>query len=547
MLTVNQINKSYGITPVLQNISFSINQGDRCGLIGINGSGKSTLLHILNGQLKADSGTFCYSPTNLRVGYLPQGANFDNQDTIDSFLDRHCGNQEALALELEQLSASMMRENENYELQTRFDEILALMEISRESASRKEALLAAFGLDREGQDTPVSHLSGGQKTRLMLTSVLLTNPGLLLLDEPTNHLDIAMLNWLESWINQFKGAVLIISHDRVFLDNTVNIILELDEHSHEVKTYYGNYSDYLQAKQEEREKHWQRYKDQMDEIQRLRFAAMEMRSKAKYRPGGKTDPSKTDGFSIGFFANRTKEVVQKAKNIEKRVELLLTEEKIDKPARTWQMRIDFGDQPRSGHEVLQLSELAIGYGKTVLLKDINQTLRYGERVAFIGPNGCGKTTLLKTIAGEIAALHGQVRLGANVQLGYMTQEQRELDSKLNALESLQKSAAMNETEQRSFLSKFLFKGDEVFVPVEKLSFGERARLSLACLVAAGCNFLTLDEPVNHLDIPSRTQFEQALSNFKGTILAVVHDRYFINAFARSIWEVDGDNILVKEC
>lgn len=546
MLTVNQINKSYGITPVLQNISFSINPGDRCGLIGINGSGKTTLLRILNGKVKPDSGTFRFSPANLRAGYLPQGANFEDQDTIESFLDRYCGNQEALALELEQLSASIMIDEANQELQTRFDEILALLEISRESANRKESVLVAFGLDRAGQDTPVSHLSGGQKIRLILASVLLTNPGLLLLDEPTNHLDIAMLTWLESWINQFKGAVMIVSHDRIFLDNTVNKILELDEHTHEINTYHGNYCDYLKSKQEEQDKHWQRYKDQQDEIQRLQIAAMDMRSKAKYRPGGKTDPSKTDGFSIGFFANRTKEIIQKAKNIEKRVDSLLSDESIDKPARTWQMRIDFGDQPRSGREVLQLSDLAIGYGKSALLKDINQTLRYGERVAFIGANGSGKTTLLKTISGEIAALHGQVRLGANVNLGYMTQEQRELDPKLNALESMQKFAAINETGQRSFLSKFLFKGDEVFIPVEKLSFGERARLSLACLVAAGCNFLILDEPVNHLDIPSRTQFELALSNFKGTILAVVHDRYFINAFAKSIWEVAGDTIIMRE-
>jgi len=339
---------------------------------------------------------------------------------------------------------------------------------------------------------------------------------------------------------------MIVSHDRVFLDNSVNNIMELDEHSHELKAYKGNYSDYLEAKQEERDKQWQRYKDQQDEIQRLRIAAMDMRSKAKYRPGGKTDPGKTDGFSIGFFANRTKEVVQKAKNIEKRVESLLTDERIDKPNRTWQIRIDFGEQSRSGQEVLLLSKLAIGYINSVLLKDINLTLHYGERVALIGANGCGKTTLLKTITGEIAALKGQVRLGANVNFGYMTQEQRELDPQLNALECMQKSAAMNETEQRRFLSKFLFKGDDVFVPVEKLSFGERARLSLACLVAGGCNFLILDEPVNHLDIPSRTQFEQALSNFKGTILAVVHDRYFINAFAKCVWEVHGNTIFRRE-
>ncbi len=191
-------------------------------------------------------------------------------------------------------------------------------------------------------------------------------------------------------------------------------------------------------------------------------------------------------------------------------------------------------------------DLTIGYNKLTILEELNLTLRYGDRVALIGPNGSGKTTLLKTITGEITPLKGQIRTGSNVTLGYMTQEQRELDPKLNALECLGKAAAMNETEQRSHLSKFLFKGDEVFVPVEKLSYGERARLSLACLTANGCNFLILDEPVNHLDIPSRTNFEQALSQFEGTVLAVVHDRYFIKAFAKSIWEIHGNSIMTRE-
>jgi ATP-binding cassette subfamily F protein 3 len=287
------------------------------------------------------------------------------------------------------------------------------------------------------------------------------------------------------------------------------------------------------------------YQDQLEEIDRLRRAASEMRSKAKYRKGGKTDPSKTDGFSIGFFANRTKETIQKAKNIEKRVEKLMNEG-IERPARTWQMRVDFQETPNSGRDVLILDDLSIGYGNLALVNHIDLILRFGERVALIGDNGSGKTTFIKTILGEIPALNGNFHLGSQVHVGYMSQEQSELDPESNVLETISKILSQNETENRSFLSKYLFKGDDVFKKVEKLSYGERARLSLACLVARGCNFLILDEPINHLDIPSRTQFEKALSEFEGTILAVVHDRYFIEGFATQIWEVKNKSIMTRE-
>jgi ATP-binding cassette subfamily F protein 3 len=379
----------------------------------------------------------------------------------------------------------------------------------------------------------------------MLLKVLMQNPQLLILDEPTNHLDIGMLEWLENWINQFQGAVLLVSHDRTFLDHTVNGILELDEHSHKISFTQGNYSEYLDQKIAKQDKQMHAYQDQLEEIDRLRRAASEMRSKAKYRKGGKTDPSKTDGFSIGFFANRTKETIQKAKNIEKRVEKLMNEG-IERPARTWQMRVDFQETPNSGRDVLILDDLSIGYGNLALVNHIDLILRFGERVALIGDNGSGKTTFIKTILGEIPALNGNFHLGSQVHVGYMSQEQSELDPESNVLETISKILSQNETENRSFLSKYLFKGDDVFKKVEKLSYGERARLSLACLVAQGCNFLILDEPINHLDIPSRTQFEKALSEFEGTILAVVHDRYFIEGFATQIWEVKNKSIMTRE-
>jgi ATP-binding cassette subfamily F protein 3 len=325
----------------------------------------------------------------------------------------------------------------------------------------------------------------------------------------------------------------------------VNGILELDEHSHHLTFFSGNYNDYLEQKIAKQDKQLQAFQDQQIEIARLRRGAAEVRSKAKYRKGGKTDPSKTDGFSIGFFANRTKETIQKAKNIEKRVEKLINEG-LEKPARTWQMRVDFQNVLSSGRDVLLLEDLKIGYGNLELINQIQLIVRFGERAALIGENGSGKTSLIKTILGEIPALGGNFRFGSQVKVGYMSQEQDQLDPDMTVLETISKLLSQNETENRSFLSKFLFKGDDVFKMVGSLSYGERSRLSLAGLVAEGCNFLILDEPINHLDIPSRTQFEKALSEFDGTILAVVHDRYFIEGFASQIWEIKNQELKIRE-
>jgi ATP-binding cassette subfamily F protein 3 len=407
-------------------------------------------------------------------------------------------------------------------------------------------VLAALGLDSLPGSLPIAALSGGQKTRLSLAGVLLSNPQVLLLDEPTNHLDIAMLEWLEAWLSDFPFSALIVSHDRAFLDHVATGILDLDPLTRTVKRYEGNYSDYVAAKEAERERQWQAYTDQQGEIVRLKSAASHMRSLAKVHKGGKADAQNTDGFSVGHFANRGKESIQKAKNIEKRIERLMTDDRIDRPARTWQMKVDWGETVETGRDVLVLEDLAVGYGENVLLKEIRLTLRQGARVALIGPNGAGKTTLIKVITGRLAPLAGRVQLGSNVRLGYMAQEQENLDLAKNALETIGAVFSQNQTAVRSFLSKFLFRGDDVFTPAGKLSFGERARLTLAHLVAQGCNFLVLDEPVNHLDIPARAGFEQALRSFEGTVLAVLHDRYFIEAFADEIWEVRGGEILTRE-
>ena len=534
MLTAHHIYKNYGIQPILKDISFSLNQGERVGLIGPNGCGKSTLLQILGGVVFPDTGTITRTTPNLRIGYLPQGKSFGEEETLQSALIPLPMNSEHLGEEIAHLASALSVDPDNPKLQANYDSALRNLTISN---SQPQVILASLGLANISLDTPIKELSGGQKTRLMLANILLLEPQVLLLDEPTNHLDITMLEWLEEWLIDFPGSALIVSHDRLFLDNTVNSILDLNPDTHTIRAYPGNYSDYLVQYLKEQEKLKSAYQDQEYEIRRMRGDIARTKQQA-YRVEITTTPRQPGVRRIA------KKVAAKAKSREKKLERFIgSEERINKPKPSWQMKLDFEHREISSKNVVNTNNLSIGYqSDSPLISGLTLQIRSGQRIVLTGSNGTGKTTLLRTIASKIPPLSGDLILGANIKIGYMAQEQESLDPEISALQTLQAIAKFNETDARNFLHYFLFEDDDPLRPTRDLSFGERARLQLGLLVAQGCNFLLLDEPINHLDIPSRSRFEEALSSYKGTVLAVVHDRYFIKQFASDVWNVKDGRI-----
>jgi ATP-binding cassette subfamily F protein 3 len=538
MLTVHNISKSFNIKVVLNNISFSINRADRIGLIGPNGSGKTTLLKIILGKLEPDQGVITRTPNNIKLGYLAQALNLQSDTSIGELISQAVGSAEMYGRQLESLAQSIAEQPENEELQITFDETLQKLESVQAPRIHPKIILSSFNLANLPSDTLISRLSGGQKTRLGLALLLIRDPDILILDEPTNHLDIRMLEWLENWINEFGGGALIVSHDRTFLDNTVNRIIDLDPHSHTIKEYRGNYSQYLEQYIQAQEKQRAAYRDQEYEIRRIRQDIAQTKRQAYHVEQTTTSREPT----VRRYA---KKVARKAKSREKKLERYLeSDELVEKPKQSWQMNLKFQKNEHQSQQVLKLDNLTVGYQEgTPLINNLNIYIRAGSRIALTGPNGSGKTTLLRTIAGHLQPLTGEVRLGGSIRLGYMAQEQEELSDLLNALETIQSHTPSSETEVRSFLHFFLFSGDDVKIPVQDLSFGERSRLELALLIAKGCDFLLLDEPINHLDIPSRSRFEQALSQYPGTVLAVVHDRYFIQRFASAIWTLDESGTL----
>jgi ATP-binding cassette subfamily F protein 3 len=546
VFTVHHLSKSYGLNTVLQNIHFSLNQGERAALVGPNGCGKSTLLNIIAGSEQADAGHVSATLADLRIGYLRQGIEFEPGETLGSYLNRFTSTLPETLNALEEVCQALTDQPDDPALVARYDQTLRDLNRAQEREGSRKSILEGFDLLDIPPETPIDTLSGGQKVRLALAGVLLDAPQVLLLDEPTNHLDLAMRAWLRDWVLSYPGAILLVSHDRAFLDAVIQKVIAFPPSGEGVREYPGNYTDYLERREKEFAEAMTAYTDQQDEIRQLKKAARGVRDQAKFHKGGKADPEKTDGFSAGFFADRSQGTVRRAKQLEKRVVFLEGEGALEKPRQAWDMRMHFSETPQSGQIALTLSRLSIGYEGVPLLPPITETITLGQRIALMGPNGIGKTTLFKTLLGETPPVDGDYRFGTNVRPGYLSQEQEMLDPALTVLETFQQTPGMqNHSEARTFLHRFLFAGDEVFQPVATLSFGQRSRLMLALLVARHCNLLLLDEPLNHLDLPSREAFEASLSEFDGTILAIAHDQYFVEHFAQVIWHFTPEGLTTE--
>ena len=537
MLQVVNISKSYGSEVILEDVSFVVNPGARAGLFGPNGSGKSTLLRIIAGEEQADSGRVIVS-SGASIAWLPQGFEVDSAQTLGEAVRRgltdHTGaHQRLLTIEKGMAHAAGEELDALLEEYGRASDVFASLG-GYDVEQRIAAVLEGLDLGSIPSDTPLSILSGGQRTRASLASIIVSAPDVLLLDEPTNHLDIEALEWLEQYLGGYEGAALIVSHDRAFLDGAVTGILELDSQRPGLVAYTGNYSDYRLAKERDLEKQTAAWKDQEAEKRKIQADIVRTKQTAL-----RTETSTTHDY----YRQRAKKVARKAKVRERRLEKMVSSsDRVERPKAAWTMKLDFGRTPRGGTRVLALRDVGHEFDGPWLFRGVDLVLEHGERVALLGPNGCGKSTLLKFVAGLGTPTLGSIRVGENITPGYMPQDQTGLDWNMSALEMIRQATNVSETEARTLLHLYLFEGDEPLLPASSLSYGQRSRLLLAKLVLEGANFLVLDEPMNHLDIPSRERFEEALDAFPGTVLMAVHDRTFIDRYATAIWNVEDDTI-----
>lgn len=507
-LVVDKIAKSFGVHDIFKDVSFMVEKGEHIGLVGVNGSGKTTLLHCLLEPSYIDSGSIRFEP-GISVGYVQQGFT-DIKGTIWEFMLQSYPEILRLREELQRLEA---------EVSTAADDVLeTIMEEYTRVTKRYEYLdgyhyenrikrvLVGLGYTEEWWKQDAATLSGGQKTRLMLAAALVRNPDFLILDEPTNHLDIVMTQWLEAYLREFKGGLLVVSHDRAFLDNVAVRILEME--AGKLQSFKGNYSRYLEQKAIQTATLEAAYAAQQDYIAR------------------------TEAYIRRFKAGI------KSKMARGRQSQLNRLERMDAPVKNEEFELRLPPATECADRVLIMEDLSIGYGEKVLAQGINITLRRGEKAALLGANGTGKTTLLKTILGEIQPLKGKAKIGNRVQIGYFSQSYERLDPRQTLLENFVMEYGFTEERTRSMLGGMLFHGDDVFKEIGTLSGGQKARLVLLKLVLDGANCLVLDEPTNHLDIMAREAVEAALTAFDGTVLVVSHDRYFINEVADRIWEIE---------
>ncbi len=508
-LTVEKLEKSFGVQEIFKDVSFMIAKGEKIGLVGVNGSGKSTLVKCILKPGYADRGTVSFE-TGLQVGYVEQGFGSIGTDSVWSFMLK--ANSEILLLrrklaELEQASAGGDKEIlDSYGRVTQRYEFLD----GYHYEAKIRMVLSGLSFPEAMWDRQASSLSGGQKTRLLLAAALVSSPEFLLLDEPTNHLDIRMMEWLEGYLRDFKGGVLVVSHDRAFLDHVVTRVLEME--GGRLRSFTGNYTKYLAQKEILVKTEKAAYKAQQSYI------------------------AEQEAYIRRFKAGIKSKM---ARGRQSRLDRL---ERLEAPVENETFSLRLPKAPEAAERVLILEHLTAGYGDNVLVRDIDLVLRRGEKVGLIGPNGSGKTTLLRTILGEIPALTGKAEIGNRVKIGYFSQSYERLDPERTLLDDFLTEYSMTEEQTRSLLGGMLFHGDDVFKDIGSLSGGQKARLVLLKLVLDGANLLILDEPTNHLDILAKETVEAALEVFDGTVLVVSHDRYLVNEVCGRIWEIEEHRI-----
>ncbi|HGH7183206.1 ABC-F family ATP-binding cassette domain-containing protein [Bacillus luti] len=515
LLQVNGLSKLYGAETILANIKLEVQTKDRIALVGRNGAGKSTLLKIIAGELSHDGGEII-KPKDVSMGYLAQNTGLETSLTIWDEMLTVFTHLQQMETKLRRLEQEMGKE-ENFSNAAIYEKLLAdydqlQLDYKDKGGYQYEAdirsILSGLGFPVETHQTTISTLSGGQKTRLALGKLLLTKPDLLILDEPTNHLDIETLTWLEQYLQGYPGAILIVSHDRYFLDKLVTQVYEIS--NKESRRFVGNYSKYLDLKSALYEQEMKRYEKQQDEIAKLEDFVQKNIARA----------------------STTKRAQSRRKQLD-RMELLTRPLGDSKSA-----SFHFDIEKQSGNDVLQVKDATIGYDADPIIEHVTMRLTRGDSVALVGPNGIGKSTLLKSIVNKLPLLNGDVSFGSNVSVGYYDQEQANLTSSKRVLNELWDEYPLQpEKEIRTILGNFLFTGDDVLKPVSSLSGGQKARLALAKLMMQKSNLLILDEPTNHLDLNSKEILENALIDYPGTLLFVSHDRYFINRVTTTVVEL----------
>lgn len=522
ILSAKELTKNYGVDTILENVSFHINEGERVGIVGANGAGKTTLLNILAGELNADGGEFFVSQ-NTTIGYLKQKDHFNPDHVVIEEVEAIFTEIKETEAQLNDLAAKISELGAEADEATlnRYAHLQEEFKNRGGYAYKSEmyGVLNSMAFGEAYYQKKISALSGGERTRLALACLLLEKPDLLFLDEPTNHLDIGTLKWLEQYLRSYPGTIVMVSHDRYFLDQMATRIFELEHHK--LKSYEGNYTTFAEQKRVRREAEMRAYNKQQTEIKRQE----EMIRRFKERG--------------------TEKLAKRATSREKRLEHM---EKLERPeAEIGKMKIHFRQNYRSGNDVLYGENLAksfgFGAGRKDLFSHVNFDIKRGEKICIVGPNGVGKTTLLRILTEELTPSEGYLKIGHNVQFGYYDQGQQLLNDKATVMDEVHDAYRLyKDAEIRSVLGRFLFKNDQVFLQVGSLSGGEKARLALLKLMMSGANVLLLDEPTNHLDIDSKEVFEEALADYPGTVIVVSHDRYFLNRIPTRILELEKDGL-----